>query len=98
MSKQLKSFAEVKAELLEDPEVRAEYEALRPKYELVSQIISARKARGLTQEELAARTGLHRSNISRLESGTYNPSLDLLQKVAHGLDMEVHVEFRPNRG
>ena len=97
MSKKLKSFEEVKAEFLEDPEVRAEYEALRPKYELVSQIVGARKAQGLTQEELAARTGLQRSNISRLESGSYNPSLEFLQKVAHGLDMEVHVELRPHR-
>jgi len=97
MNRKGKPFAEVKENFLQDKEIRAEYENLRPKYELVSQIIDARKARGLTQEELAARTGLHRSNISRLESGTYNPSFELLQKVAHGLDMEIHVEFRPHR-
>lgn len=84
----------VRDKLLGDPETRAEYDALRPYYEVVSQIIRARSEQGLTQEDLAARTGLQRSNISRLESGDYNPSIELLNRVAKGLGMELHVEFR----
>ena len=90
----LKTWQEVEAELLNDPEVKAEYEALRPRYEVISQIIGARIEQGLTQEDLAARTGLQRSNISRIESGDYNPSLEMLNRVAKGLGMELHVEFR----
>ena len=90
----MRNWKDVEAGLLSDPETKAEFEALRPHYEVVSQIIKARSEQGLSQVELAARTGLQRSNISRLESGSYNPSLDLLSRVAKGLGMELHVEFR----
>lgn len=91
----MKNWKEVETRFLDDPETAAEFEALRPQYEIISQIIKARSEQGLTQEELAARTGLQRSNISRLESGNYNPSIELLTRVAKGLGMELHVEFRP---
>lgn len=91
----MKNWKDVEARFLQDPETKAEFEALRPQYEIISQIIKARSEQGLTQEELAARTGLQRSNISRLESGNYNPSIELLARVAKGLGMELHVEFRP---
>lgn len=90
----MRDWKSAEAELLNDPETKAEFEALRPHYEIVSQIIKARSEQGLTQEELAARTGLQRSNISRLESGNYNPSIEMLSRVAQGLGMELHVEFR----
>ncbi|WP_195985407.1 helix-turn-helix transcriptional regulator [Clostridium sp. D33t1_170424_F3] len=90
----MRNWKDVEAKFLKDPETKAEFEALRPQYEVISQIIKARSEQGLTQEELAARTGLQRSNISRLESGSYNPSIELLARVAKGLGMELHVEFR----
>lgn len=40
------------------------------------------------------RVGTQKSNISRLESGTYNPSLDFITKVAKCLGKEVHIEIR----
>lgn len=94
----MRNWKEVEAGFLTDPETAAEFEGLRPQYEIISQIIKARSEQGLTQEELAARTGLQRSNISRLESGNYNPSIELLARVAKGLGMELHVEFRPSPG
>lgn len=38
--------------------------------------------------------GVMQSNIGRLESGSYNPSLAFLQKVAKGLAKELHLELR----
>jgi transcriptional regulator with XRE-family HTH domain len=90
----MKNWKDVEAEFLAEPEINAEFEALRPHYEVVAQIVKARSEQGLTQEALAELTGIARCNISRLESGTYNPSLDFLGRVARGLGMEVHVEFR----
>ncbi len=81
-------------EELKDPEFKSEYEALEPEYEIIRQIILARKELNITQEELAERTGIKQSNISRLERGTYNPSLSSLKKVAKGLNKELHIEFR----
>ena len=81
-------------EQLKDPEFRSEHEALEPEYEIIRQIILARNELNMTQEELAERTGIKQSNISRLEKGTYNPSLSSLKKVAKGLNKELHIEFR----
>ena len=58
---------------------------------IISQIIEERSKQSITQEELALRVGTQKSNISRLESGTYNPSLDFLIKIAHSLGKEVKI-------
>ena len=71
-----------------------EYDKLKPRYEIISEIIKARRVQNITQEELALRIGTQKSNISRLESGTYNPSLDFLSKIAKGLGKEIHIELR----
>lgn len=88
------SFEAVKNELMRDEEFQKEYENLRPRYEIISQIIEARKEKNLTQAELAKRIGTQKSNISRLESGNYNPSLDFLIKVARGLGKELNIQIR----
>lgn len=77
-----------------DPELCEEYKTLAPEYELIKQIIQARAEQNLTQQELADKIGIKQSNISRLESGNYNPSLDFLKKIANGLGKELHIEFR----
>ena len=77
-----------------DPELYDAYRVLAPEYELIKQIIQARAEQNLTQQELAERIGIKQSNISRLESGHYNPSLDFLKKIAGGLGKELHIEFR----
>ncbi len=61
---------------------------------MISQIIEARKSMKMTQEELAKRAGTRKSNISRLESGSYNPSLDFIIKIAKSLGKEVYIEIR----
>lgn len=85
--------SEVKVKLLQNEEVRIEYEQLKPRYEIIAQIIQARKEQGITQEELAVRCGTKKSNISRMESGNYNPSLDFLIKIANGLGKKIHVNL-----
>ncbi|UNC93527.1 helix-turn-helix transcriptional regulator [Candidatus Contubernalis alkaliaceticus] len=87
-------FNEIKEQLMKDEEFKAEYEKLKPRYEVISQIIEARNAQNITQEELALRVGTQKSNISRFESGSYNPSLDFLIKIAKSLGKEVHVEIK----
>ena len=87
-------FSEIREQLMKDDSFRDEYEKLKPRYALISQIIEARLLQKMTQEELAKRVGTQKSNISRLESGTYNPSLDFIAKLARGLGKEVHIEIR----
>ena len=94
MNKAGVKFSEVKELLMRDEEFKAEYERLKPRFDVISQIIEARISQNITQEELALRVGTKKSNISRLESGTYNPSLDFLFKVARSLGKEVQLRLR----
>lgn len=91
MSKAGAKFSDIKELLMKDEEFKTEYEKLKSRYDVISQIIEARAAEGMTQEELALRVGTQKSNISRLESGTYNPSLDFLAKVARSLGKEMQI-------
>lgn len=91
MSKAGAKLSEIKELLMKDKEFQTEYERLKPRYDLISQIIEARTSQNITQEELALRVGTQKSNISRLESGKYNPSLDFLTKVARSLGKEVQI-------
>lgn len=54
---------------------------------------SLRRARGLTQEQLAERSGLSTDTIRRLEHGSFSPSLDTLRKLCAGLDLQLHTLF-----
>lgn len=81
-------------EQMQDEEFRKEFDSLSPQYEIIKQIIKERATQHITQEELAKRTGLTQSNISRLESGNYNPTIEFLQKIASGLGKELHIELR----
>ena len=65
-----------------------------PRIEIVRQLKEARKASGMTQERLAELVGTKKSNISRLESGRYNPSLDFLVKVAAGLGKQIQINVK----
>jgi len=67
---------------------------LTPRYELVEQLKAVRKAQDITQEDLAARVGTKKSNISRFESGRYNPSLDFIIKVAGSLGKQIQINLK----
>ena len=88
------NFDEYLKKQLEDPEFKKEYDALEPEYAIIRQLIQARNELNLTQEELAQKIGIKQSNISRLERGNSNPSINFLKKVAAGLGKELHIEFR----
>ena len=60
---------------------------------LAKEIIRIRSEKGITQKELALLCGIQQSNISRLENGTYNPSIQLLEKIALAVEKELVVEF-----
>ena len=92
------NYDEFVNEQLKDPEFRAEYEALEPEFSIVLAISEARRNTGLTQTQLAAKTGIDQSDISRIESGDANPSLNTLKRLAAGMDMRLKLEFLPTEG
>lgn len=80
-------------EQLKDPGFAAEYEAMRPEYEAIRAVIAARLECNMTQKELAERTGIRQSNISRIESGASSPTVDTLARIAAGLGKKLKIEF-----
>ena len=54
---------------------------------------SLRKARGLTQEVLAERSGLSADTIRRLEHGSFSPSLATLRSLCRGLKLQISTLF-----
>ena len=84
---------DVRKQILQSPEVRAEYDKLKILYDIKREIIKLRLDQGLSQKELADKVGTKQSAISRLESGEYNPSVEFLNKVANALGKELEVKF-----
>lgn len=84
-------------EEMKNPEFKAEWDALEPEFQIIRGIIAGRKMNGFTQEQLSAATGIDQANISRLESGTANPSLRTLKRLAAGMGMALKIEFVPIR-
>ncbi len=86
-------FKDFKAELLSKPDIRKEYEALKPKYEIIQAIIARRNELSLSQRELARLVGMHQPAICRLERGDNNITIGTLFRVAHALNLDI--EFKP---
>ena len=68
----------------QEPAFAAEWDTLEPEEQIVRAIIEGREENHLTQNQLAHATGIHQTNISKLESGTANPSLRMLKRLAAG--------------
>lgn len=66
-------------------------------WDVIRTVVEARLAKNLTQKELAERTGINQADISKLENGTRNPSINLLKRIADGMDMVLKIEFLPKQ-
>ncbi|MDP2935119.1 MAG: helix-turn-helix transcriptional regulator [Dehalococcoidia bacterium] len=71
-----------------DPAFREDCDRLRPQYEFRKALISARIAAGLTQREMAERTGTTQPSIARLERGERLPTGDTLYRMATALSVD----------
>jgi transcriptional regulator with XRE-family HTH domain len=89
------NFNEFLSQQLEDPAMKAEWDALEPEFSLMQAMLDARKQAGLTQKQLAERAGMAQGDISKLESGNANPSVRTLQRLAAAMGMQVEIVFRP---
>ena len=65
----MSSYKDYKKKVLQNPEIKSEYDALQPEYDIIQAMIDAR----LQQ--------------------TRNPSLSMVKKLAHGLGMQLKLEF-----
>lgn len=77
-----RTFGQVLADKLRNPEFKKEWEASELQYQVIEAIIAERLKRKMSQEELAKKAGLKQPNLARVESGSVVPSLITLQKLA----------------
>lgn len=89
----MSSYKEYKEKALKNPEVKEEYDALEPEYDIIQAIIDARVKQNMTQKELSERTGITQADISRIENGTRNPSLNMVKRIAKGLGLRLKLEL-----
>jgi len=92
----LKSFKDVKAQLLQEPEVSAEYEKQQPEFAIARELIAARVRAGMTQAELAQRMSTTQSTIARLESGRMMPSMRTFARYAQATNSHTVVRLVAN--
>src|SRR3989338_1257661 len=89
------TYEEFKRDILKNPEAKAEYEKLKPHYQIARQMIGARIKRKMTQGELARKVGTGQAVISRLEGMNAKPSLSLLKRVADALETPIKITIKP---
>ena len=77
----------------EDFEVLVEKQKERVKNQILTSYMNLRKERGITQQEIADRTGIKRTNVTRIESGRNAPTIEVLVKLAAALDMELEIRL-----
>ena len=82
------------AALTNNPTLRSEYEALAPQYAIIDAVIAERIGQQMTQAELAERANTKQSNISRFESGNYNPTVAFMQKLAGALGKNLQISLK----
>lgn len=90
-----KNFRETLNEQLKDPAFKAEWDASEAEYQIIKSMLEARHRKDITQKQLSEITGIAQADISRIENGNANPSLQTLVRLAAGMGMRLKIEFVP---
>ena len=93
----MKTLQQFKEEQMKDLAFAKEYEAIQPEMDVIRAIVEARTSQNMTQKDLAERTGINQADISKIENGTRNPSVNLLKRLADGMGMALKIEFVPKQ-
>ena len=94
MNKRSIKYDDFKAELLKDPQVREEYEALVPRFKLVRDFILRRNQLNISQIQLAKLIGTQQPAVSRFERGEGNTTIETLHKIASALSMDLDITLK----
>lgn len=78
---------------MDDQEILIEGVQKDTRSQVIEKYVQCRKEKKMTQEELARLAGISRPNVTRFESGNYNPSLELLVRIAAAMGMELEINL-----
>ena len=87
------SLDEVLHETLKDKKAKELFDEYGRQLEISYQILQLRKAKKISQADLAQKIGSTQSNVARLEGGNQNFTIKLLDKVANALDAKLTIKF-----
>ncbi len=68
------------------------YLEIEKEYDLIRQVVEARKQRGMTQKILAEKAGISQQELSRFEREKHIPKLSNFIRILDALDMEMKIE------
>lgn len=91
-----KTHDKMVSDWMKDPAFRAEYDRLDEEFSLLDELLAARKAAGLTQEQVAERMGTKQTSIARLETGLTSghlPSMTMLKKYARAVGKKLQIRL-----
>ena len=77
---------------MKDPEFAREYEAVNKEFEVIRQAKKLRKEMGVTQPEIASKTGMTQQAISRMEKLGSSPSLINFTRYLNAAGLEMKIE------
>lgn len=81
----------IKEKSEKDPEFKEAFREASVELDLIAQIIKTRKAKGLTQKDVADKSGLTQQMVSRIEKREYPPNYKNLVKIADALDTKLEL-------
>ncbi len=87
------SFGEVERQMFARPGFKTAYDALEPKYALISAMLNARNKKGMTQAKIAERAGTTQSAIARFESGRSNPTLEFAVRLSKAVGAKLEIRL-----
>lgn len=90
------SLASLREQLLLDSNVKAEYDRLGPIFAVVGELMDARQAAGLTQNDIAVRIGTTQSAIARLENARHMPTFDMISRYAAAIGCRLALRLEHN--
>lgn len=61
---------------------------------LAYRLSMARNMAHMSQKMLSEKTGIYQADISKIERGIGNPSLQTLKRLAEGMNMDLHIDFK----
>lgn len=84
----------INSELQRDPDFNKVWNDNRTEFSLIGDLIQRRKEIGLSQSDLAQRTGIRQQVISRIENKECSPTLKNLNKIANALGCNLKLVSR----
>ena len=93
----MRTFDDMLAKQLQNEDFRKEYEAIQPEMDVIRAIVKQELLKILHRRNLLSVRGINQADISKLENGTRNPSVNLLKRLADGMGMMLKIEFVPKQ-